>query len=311
LQARGKASVKAPAKVVVQADVVAPVVPVEVQVGVGGDVEVGADAVVQTEVVAPPVEYTTPVALDGSAVVEFFGIPLEGVQDVVFVLDRSGSMENLALGQIASLAQPQPVAAPPAPVPPPDFQPPLPPEAMPPSPEGPPPDQAPPVLEDQAPDTMPASPEGQAPVAAPIARAPRKIDVAHAELVDALERLPIGTRMNVLFFNNRLEAVHATIAPLQESNREAIITFVLETFPDGRTALAPAMRTAFLLRAKRVILLSDGLGNLGGDAGSVLRDAREAMRGGVRIDTIGLGQDQDTWLLRTLADESGGIYQRL
>jgi hypothetical protein len=137
------------------------------------------------------------------------------------------------------------------------------------------------------------------------------MDVAHAELVDALQRLPAGTRMNVLFFNNRLEAVHATIAPLDEGNRDSIISFVLETFPDGRTALAPAMRTAFLLRARRIILLSDGLGNLGGDAGAVLRDAREAMRGGVRIDTIGLGSDQDTYLLRTLADESGGFYQRL
>ncbi len=115
----------------------------------------------------------------------------------------------------------------------------------------------------------------------------------------------------MLFFNNRLEALHASITPLDASNREEMITFVLETFPDGRTALAPAMRLAFLLKASRIVLLSDGLGNLGGDASSVIRDAREAMRGGVRIDTIGLGRDQDTWLLRTLAAESGRIYQRL
>ncbi|MCA9608589.1 MAG: VWA domain-containing protein, partial [Myxococcales bacterium] len=32
------------------------------------------------------------VPLDGSAVVEFFGVPLDGAQDIVFVIDRSGSM---------------------------------------------------------------------------------------------------------------------------------------------------------------------------------------------------------------------------
>jgi len=54
---------------------------------------------------------------------------------------------------------------------------------------------------------------------------------------------------------------------------------------------------------------SDGLGNVGGDSRALLRDAREAMRGGVRIDTIGLGKGQDAALLQALASESGGIYQ--
>jgi hypothetical protein len=60
-----------------------------------------------------------------------------------------------------------------------------------------------------------------------------------------------------------------------------------------------------------VVLLSDGLGNVGGNASAVLRDAREAMRGGVRIDTIGLGRGQDSELLSALAGESGGLYQAL
>jgi hypothetical protein len=71
------------------------------------------------------------------------------------------------------------------------------------------------------------------------------------------------------------------------------------------------MRTAFLMNARRIVLLSDGLGNVGGGADSVLRDAREAMHGGVRIDTIGLGAGQDGSLLATLAGESGGLYQAL
>ena len=85
----------------------------------------------------------------------------------------------------------------------------------------------------------------------------------------------------------------------------------MERTPSGPTALATALRAAFVMNARRVVVLSDGLGNVGGDSRSILRDAREAMRGGVRIDAIGLGRDQDANLLRTLATESGGIYQPL
>ena len=97
----------------------------------------------------------------------------------------------------------------------------------------------------------------------------------------------------------------------EETQRAGLLGFVMEQVPTGRTALVPAMRTAFLMNASRIVLLSDGRGNLGGDSRALLRDAREAIRGGVRIDTIGLGGDQDGALLEALARESGGIYQAL
>src|SRR5262245_35615608 len=43
------------------------------------------------------------VALEGAPVVEFFGVPLDNAQDVVFVLDCSGSMSEPAGGRIAEL----------------------------------------------------------------------------------------------------------------------------------------------------------------------------------------------------------------
>ena len=202
--------------------------------------------------VAPP----APVALEGAAVVEFFGIPLEGAQDVVFVLDQSGSMRQPAQGQIAALGTGAPASQPSTPPP-----------------------------------------------------APQKIDVAKRELVAVLERLPAGTRMNIVFFNGSLEAFRPTMAPLEDSDRQTAVTFVMERTPSGPTALATALRAAFVMNERRVVLLSDGLGNVGGDSRSILRDAREAMRGGVRIDAIGLGKDQDAKLLQTLTTESGGIYQ--
>jgi len=207
-------------------------------------------------------------------VVEFFGIPLDDAQDIVFVLDVSGSMDELAQGAIAQIHSNAP-PDPNAPSPPPD------------------------------PNAPPPPPDPNAPPPPPL----RKIDIARSELVDALERLAEGTRMNVIFFNSELDAFSAQIAPLDEPGRASLITFVKATEPVGSTALAPAMRTAFLMNAHRIVLLSDGLGNVGGNAEAVLRDAREAMHGGVRIDTIGLGASQDVALLNSLARESGGLYQ--
>ncbi len=113
--------------------------------------------------VPQPVEYTAPVALEGAAIVEFFDIPLEGAQDLVFVLDRSGSMTEYALGQIVTLASPQPLNGQTIPVEPPLGTPPPPPQPT-------------------------TSPEAQAVEALVEAWRPRKIDVAHAELVHALVR---------------------------------------------------------------------------------------------------------------------------
>lgn len=290
LQARPQVRVQGEANVRIQGQAA-----VEVQA------QAEAEAQVRTRP-APPPPPRPAVPLEQAEVVEFFGIPLDDAQDIVFVLDRSGSMAASAKGQIAQLGA---SAAPPA-------------EADPPAP-------APassddhgeaPAPEDPAADE--GSPEGSAepvpevPVEAPEPPPPpSKIDVAHRELVEALERLPAGTRVNVLYFNHELEAFAATLFPLEDQGRAELIDFVTETEPTGATALGPAMRTAFLMNARRIVLLSDGLGNVGGGAYAVLRDAREAMRGGVRIDTIGLGYGQDYDLLRSLAHESGGLYQDL
>lgn len=280
---------------------------VEVQAGAGAqgraDVEVEVEARPQVSTpLAPPPPPRPAVSLEQAEVVEFFGIPLDDAQDIVFVLDRSGSMADSAQGQIAQLgadAAPAADADTPAPAPAASDE----------------PVQAP-APEDPAANEEP--PEGTAePGLAEPAEAPKpvfvpsKINVAQRELVDALERLPAGTRVNVLYFDDEVEAFAATLFPLEDQSRAELIEFVTSAEPTGSTALTPAMRIAFLMNARRIVLLSDGLGNVGGGALILLRDAREAMRGGVRIDTIGLGYDQAHDLLRSLADESGGLYQAL
>lgn len=283
-------------------------------------VEVEARPQVRTRPAPPPPR--PPVPLEQAEVVEFFGIPLDDAQDIVFVLDRSGSMAASAKGRIAQIgasAAPPPEADTPAPASAPSDDQGEAPAAEEPAPEEPAAEEPAPdesAAEEPAPDDGSAEgsaePGAEEPATAPeLPPPPSKIDVAQRELIEALERLPAGTRVNILYFNHELEAFAATLFPLEDQSRAELIDFVTSTVPDGATALGPAMRTAFLMNARRIVLLSDGLGNIGGGANAVLRDAREAMRGGVRIDTIGLGYGQDSGLLRSMARESGGLYQDL
>lgn len=261
---------------------------------------VRADVRVTATVAAPVVA----VPLENAPVPEFFGVPLDNVQDVVFVLDCSGSMSGIATGAAAQLHT-QPV--PPPPPPPADTS--TAPGGVavgPAEPPPPPPPDAPPPPDPNGPQQVSTNHSDNTG-----AVGPRKIDVAQEELASALQRLAPGTRLNVIFFNNALEAFAPSIVSVDEQGKATLIQFVRGTAPDGGTALAPAMRAAFLMNASRVVLLSDGLGNIGGTPEDIIRDAREAIRGGVRIDTIGLGAGQAASLLSTLASESGGLYQAL
>ena len=259
-------------------------IPLRVSVEARADVRVQGRATVDTAVVP----------LQNAPVTEFFGIPLADAREVLFVLDVSGSMAENAAGQLAMIPPPPPPPVSPEPSPPP---PPPPQESGP-----------PPPAPDVSPQPMglpPPPPENRLGV-----RVPTKLEVAQAELIETLARLPAGTRLNILIFSNDVDAYAPSLVTIDEASRSDLIAFVREMRPDRATALQPAMRMSFLLNAPRIVLLSDGLGNIGGDQEDIMRDLREAMRGGVRIDTIGIGPDQDAPLLTALAAETGGLYQR-
>src|SRR5690606_6180002 len=90
---------------------------VEARVQTHAQVQVQGQAQVQAP--PPPQQPEVLVPIQGAPVVEFFGIPLEGAQDVVFVLDISGSMTDPALGRLAEIQPSSPPGPPPAGPPPP------------------------------------------------------------------------------------------------------------------------------------------------------------------------------------------------
>jgi hypothetical protein len=197
--------------------------------------------------------------------ISFFGVPLRGVEDVVFVLDRSGSMGLVSAGvsgRALGMGKTSSALA-----------------------------------------SIGGSLLNQA-VHNPL---PSKLDSAKRELIDTLYAMPAGTSFGVIFFDNQINALAPRMWVLDQHSRERAAAFIRAIKPGGSTAAVPAMRLAYNMGARRIILLSDGLANSGGNGGDLLREARSAMRAGLRIDTVGLGLDQDDALLQNLAAESGGI----
>lgn len=215
----------------------------------------------------------------------FFGIPLTGAQDVVFVLDRSGSMidnatqapPSSAFALVATVGLQVTSALQSGAVP------------------------------TQAFALSPWSAPNLSSFGAALAARPTKMDAAKSELLGTLGSLPDGTRFNIVFFNDGVSALSQQMLVMGPSTRLNAISFVHGISPDGSTAAVPALRSAYASRPYRVVFLSDGLANTGGTRDQLLDDARREMRRGVRFDTVGVGSDQDAPLMQALARESGGM----
>ena len=226
----------------------------------------------------------------------FYGVPLENAQDVVFVLDRSGSMTEADSGAPMALVSPTVTLS---------------------------------ALTTAGSNAMASFrlPTGGLPTSAAALGASSasafaglpglaqgvltsrqtKLDIAKAELTAAIAGLPDGTRYNVVFFGDTVSELSPSLVSLNPVTRIGSMVFVQNIAPDGMTAAVPALRAAYASNPHRVVFLSDGLANVDGDGQQLLAEARVQMRRGVRFDTVGVGTDQDRPLMVALAQQSGGI----
>src|SRR5687768_1689756 len=171
-----------------------------------------------------------------------------------------------------------------------------------------------------------------------------KLEDAKRELAGVIDRLPDGTRVGLVFFNSRVdEFTQATInggmamdsvqgskaaklvagigvayATKKTGNDRRLVTlspsyrhyahrFISKIDAAGSTAAVPALRAASTMGARHIVFLSDGLANTGGDGDDVLALGRNLSYWGIRVDTIGLGRDQDYRVLQQLSAMTGGV----
>ena len=151
--------------------------------------------------------------------------------------------------------------------------------------------------------------------------APSRADAAAAAVRAFVDGVPDGTRLGIVAFASGAGVVQP-LADDKDALRDAIGRIPP---PNGGTAIGDALATAARLLPptgrRAIVLITDGVNNLGTDP---LAAAREIGAAGIEIDTVGIGTsgsgqlipgtaqeatiDEDA--LRTIAGSARGAYAR-
>lgn len=140
-----------------------------------------------------------------------------------------------------------------------------------------------------------------------------KIDYARQAVCYAIEQLLPSDRLSVTIFDNAVE----TLIPSTPANNKASFTrLVKQVEPRGSTALHQGwvqggiqVSQSLTADLNRVILLSDGLANVGETNPDVIAaDVHGLAQRGISTSTMGLGDDYNEDLLEAMARSGDGNY---
>ncbi len=133
-----------------------------------------------------------------------------------------------------------------------------------------------------------------------------------ALLVDELRE---DDRVGIVVYSDRSRAV---LEPTPASDRTAIMAAVDALVPEGSTNVEAGLRIGYQMARSqmrdgeitRVIVLSDGVGNLGNTGpDTILETIREGVESGITLSTIGFGMgNYNDVLMEQLANDGNGNY---
>ena len=150
-----------------------------------------------------------------------------------------------------------------------------------------------------------------------------RLNAAKRDLQKAMGGLEEDAVFNVIFYASDVWSWQDDLVEMDASARTEVTEVIEELEAVGGTNIYGALQTAFEMAGAKegntwvkpkvdtIFLLSDGKPSIGvsTDPDEILSMVREANENaGITIHTIGLSGAQDAYLLRTLAEENGGIY---
>ena len=146
-----------------------------------------------------------------------------------------------------------------------------------------------------------------------------KLDLARRAVETAVERLLPTDRFAVVAYDDRIDVVVESTPASREAKTMAVdrlrtidargSTNLGEGWLRGAEQVARAQAAASGSSVNRVLVLTDGLANLGmTDPGELTRHAAELRVRGITTTTFGVGEDFDESLLQSMADAGGGHF---
>ena len=136
----------------------------------------------------------------------------------------------------------------------------------------------------------------------------KKIEKVKLHLIASVSGLPQGARFNIVLFSDRAQLLSPVMIPAGGASTAALVAFVDQLEEGGSTDMYSAMETALYQPATNFVLLTDGLPT-SSSPGAILDLAHRHNRDGrLHINTVGVGSDQAREFLSTLAGENGGFF---
>lgn len=142
----------------------------------------------------------------------------------------------------------------------------------------------------------------------------RKIEEAKQAAIQAVRRLNANDIVSVVVYDSTVEVL---VPATKLTDKDAVCKKIAQVQPGGRTALfagvskAAAELRKFIDRERvnRIILLSDGLANIGPSAPSELGSLGASLKKeNISVTAMGLGLDYNEDLMVDLASSSGGNH---
>jgi Ca-activated chloride channel homolog len=142
----------------------------------------------------------------------------------------------------------------------------------------------------------------------------RKIEEARQAAIQAIRRLDANDIVSVIVYDSTVEVL---VPATKLTDKDTVCRKIASVQPGGRTALFAGVSKGaaeirkFLdsERVNRIVLLSDGLANIGPSAPSELGSLGSSFKKeGISVTTMGLGLDYNEDLMVQLASHSGGNH---
>ncbi len=143
-----------------------------------------------------------------------------------------------------------------------------------------------------------------------------KLAYAKRALSTVVDLLTANDALSLIIYDDEAEIL-TPLQRLTERNKRQILSLISDIQADGSTALyagvtlgAKSLQESLSAkRVSRVILLSDGLANVGPQSVSALQSLGSRLNEeGISVSTIGLGDDYDEDLMTGLARAAGGNH---
>lgn len=136
-----------------------------------------------------------------------------------------------------------------------------------------------------------------------------KMGAAKRALIPAVRGLELPSRYSVVTFGGQVDTWHDQMVPAAPTQKNVDIVRINQVSAAGGTPMLTALERGFQYPdATAIFLLTDGQPTDSNNASILARVATLNATRRVTIHTIGFGEDKDAAFLRQLAQENGGEY---